>query len=67
MKHLRQVDGSNAYMAVVLSDLFTGEEKTLSVLEMDTGTAEDGVAAVIESLQRWNISKNQIIGYYCHH
>ena len=51
MKHLRQVDGSNAYMAVVLSDLFTGEEKTLSVLEMDTGTAEDGVAAVIESLQ----------------
>ena len=62
LKHLRQVDGSNAYMAVVLSDLFTGEEKTLSVLEMDTGTAEDGVAAVIESLQRWNISKNQIVG-----
>ena len=62
LKHIRQVDGSNSYMAVVLTDLFTGEEKTLSVLEMDNGTAQEGVAAVIDSLQRWNISKNQIVG-----
>ena len=62
LKHIRQVDGSNSYMAVGILDLFTGEEKTLSVLEMDNGTAQEGVAAVIDSLQRWNISKNQIVG-----
>ena len=62
LKHLRQVDGSNSYMAVVLSDLITGEEKILSILEMDNGTAEQGVSAVIDSLQHWKINKNQIVG-----
>ena len=49
-------------MAVVLSDLITGEEKILSILEMDNGTAEQGVSAVIDSLQHWKINKNQIVG-----
>jgi len=40
LRHLRQVDGSNAYMAVILTDLFTGEEKILSIVEMLNSKAE---------------------------
>ena len=31
LKHLRQVDGSNSYMDVVLSDLITGDEKIVNI------------------------------------
>ena len=62
LSHLRQVDGSNAYMAVVLTDLFTGEEKILSIIEMKNSTAEEGVSSVIMALQQWKINKKNIIG-----
>ena len=62
LRHLRQVDGSDSYMAVVLTDLHTGEEKILSILEMQNSKAAEGVAAVIKALQHWNIDKERIIG-----
>ena len=62
LKQLRQVDGSNSYMAVVLTDLLTGEEKILSIIEMESSKAEEGAAAVIDSLEHWKINKKQIIG-----
>ena len=62
LRHLRQVDGSDSYMAVVLTDLHTGEEKILSIVEMQNSTAAEGVAAVIKALQHWNINKDMIIG-----
>ena len=49
-------------MAVVLTDLHTGEEKILSILEMQNSKAAEGVAAVIKALQHWNIDKERIIG-----
>ena len=51
LRHLRQVDGSNAYMAVVLTDLFTGEEKILSIVEMENSKAEEGASSVIKALK----------------
>ena len=62
LRHLRQVDGSDSYMAVVLTDLLTGEEKILSIIEMKNSKAEEGVSAVIKALQHWSIDKKQIIG-----
>ena len=62
MRHLRQVDGSDSYMAVVLRDLHTGEEKILSIVEMLNSTAAEGVDAVIKALLDWNIDKERIIG-----
>ena len=62
LRHLRQVDGSNAYMAVVLTDLFTGEEKILSIVEMSNSKAEEGASSVIKALEEWNINKKNIIG-----
>ena len=62
LRHLRQVDGSNSYMAVVLTDLHTGEEKILSIVEMTNSKAEEGVASVIKALEEWKINKKNIIG-----
>ena len=62
LRHLRQVDGSHAYMAVVLTDLHTEEEKILSIVEMENSGAEEGVSSVIKALQEWNINKKNIIG-----
>ena len=62
LRHLRQVDGSHAYMAVVLTDLYTEEEKILSIAEMENSGAEEGVSSVIKALQEWNINKKNIIG-----
>ena len=39
LRNFRQVDGTNSYMAVVLTDLFTGEEKVLAILEMENSKA----------------------------
>ena len=52
LRHLRQVDGLSAYMAVVLTDLLTGEEKILSIIEMVNSKAEEGVSSVIKALQQ---------------
>ena len=52
LRHLRQVDGSHAYMAVVLTDLHTEEEKILSIVEMENSGAEEGVSSVIEALRK---------------
>ena len=49
-------------MAVVLTNLHNGEEKILSIIEMQNSKAEEGVAAVIKALQHWNIDKKVIIG-----
>ena len=62
LRHLRQVDGSDSYMAVVLTNLHNGEEKILSIVEMQNSKAEEGVAAVIKALKHWNIDKKMIIG-----
>ena len=62
LRHLRQVDGSNAYMAVVLTDLFTGEEKILSIVEMSNSKAEEGASSIIKALEEWKINKKNIIG-----
>ena len=62
LRHLRQVDGSHAYMAVVLTDLHTEEEKILSIVEMENSGAEEGVSSVIEALRKWKINKKNIIG-----
>ena len=62
LRHLRQVDGSHAYMAVVLTDLYTEEEKILSIAEMENSGAEEGVSSVIKALQEWKINKKNIIG-----
>ena len=62
MKHLRQVDGINPYMAVVLTDLFTGEDKILAIIEMESSKADEGVSSVIKALQQWEINKKHIIG-----
>ena len=50
-RHLRQVDGSHAYMAVVLS-----------IAETENSGAEEGVSSVIKTLQEWKINKKNIIG-----
>ena len=62
LSHLRQVDGSDSYMAVVLTNLSNGEEKILSIIEMQNSKASEGVAAVIKALQHWSIDKKMIIG-----
>ena len=49
-------------MAVVLTDLFTGEEKILSIVEMENSKAEEGASSVIKALQEWKINKKNIIG-----
>ena len=62
LRHLRQVDGSNAYMAVVLTDLMSGIEKILAIIEMENSNAEQGVSSVITALEQWKIDKKSIIG-----
>ena len=50
-------------MAVVLTDLFTGEEKVLAILEMENSKAEEGASVIIQALQHWKIANGALVGF----
>ena len=63
LRNFRQVDGTNSYMAVVLTDLFTGEEKVLAILKMENSKAEEGASVIIQALQHWKIANGALVGF----
>lgn len=62
LKGFRHVDTSHEYMAVVLCNVMTGQDRIIDIVEMNSGTAEVGARAVTETLVAWGITGDYLIG-----